>query len=49
MGLRLKGSMRVSHFTLEVDLSFKNTREVEYFIDWTERLRLFHEPVREGS
>ena len=49
MGLRLKGSMKVSHFILEVDLSFKNTGEVDWFINWAERIRRFHSPVREGS
>lgn len=49
MGLRLKGSMKVSHFTLEVDLSFKNTGEVDWFIRWADRLRRFNPPVGEGK
>jgi len=46
--LKLKGSMRVSHFTLEVDLDFKSTREVKNFIDWAERLRNFHPPQKDS-
>lgn len=49
MGLRLKGSMKVSHFTLEIDLSFKSPGEVDWFIKWAEKLRRFHSPVRDGS
>lgn len=47
MGLRLKGSMKLSHFTLEIDLGFKDINEVERFINWTERMQCFHQ-VRGG-
>ena len=45
--LRLKGSMDVSYFTLEVDATFKDTQEVQKFIEWAERLRRFHVPRRD--
>ena len=34
--LRIKGTPRVSYFTLEVDMEFKNTNEVESFLSWFE-------------
>lgn len=49
MGLRLKGSMRVAHFTLEVDVSLKNTADVDWFIRWADRLRRFNPPVRDDD
>ncbi len=42
--LKLKGSMQVSHFKLEVDSEFKSTGDVETFIEWAERLKTFHPP-----
>lgn len=42
--LRLKGSMQVSHFTLEVDSEFKSPGDIEKFIEWAEKLRIFHPP-----
>jgi len=42
--LKLKGSMRVSHFTLEVDSEFKSPGDIEKFIEWAEKLRIFHPP-----
>ena len=45
--LRLKGSMDVSYFTLEVDVTFKDPKEVENFIDWAETLRRFRGPKRD--
>lgn len=40
--LRLKGSMDVYFFTLEVDAEFKALADVEKFIEYCERLRRFH-------
>ena len=42
--LKLKGSMQVSHFTLEVDSEFKSTGDIEKFIEWAKKLRVFHPP-----
>lgn len=44
--LRLKGSMPVSYFTLEVDAEFKTPEDVEKFIEWCERMIRFHSPRR---
>jgi len=49
MTLKLKGSMRVSHFILEVDSDFKSPEDVEKFIEWAERLRIFHPPQKGES
>lgn len=46
--LRLKGSMQVSHFTLEVDSEFKRPDDVEKFIEWAEKLRNFHPPLKDS-
>ena len=40
--------MRVSHFTLEVELEFESTTELEKFIKWVESLRNFHPPQKES-
>ena len=42
--LRLKGSTRVSYFTLEVDIEFKNTSEVENFLSWFDRTSMRYPP-----
>ena len=47
--LKLKGSMQVSHFTLEVDSEFKSPSDIEEFIEWAEKLRIFHPPNKGGS
>ena len=46
--LKLKGSMQVSHFALEVDSEFKSPGDVEKFIEWAERLRIFHPPNKDS-
>jgi len=46
--IKLKGSVKIYFFTLEVDSDFKNVGEVEQFIEWVERMRRFHAPQKEG-
>ncbi len=36
--LRLKGTLPVSFFSLEVDIEFKNTGDVEFFLDWSNKV-----------
>ena len=43
--LRIKGTTRVSYFTLEVDMEFKNTNEVETFLSWFDLTKMKYPPT----
>jgi len=40
--LRLKGSVELTCFTLEVDIDFDDCNELEKFLEWTEKMRILH-------
>jgi len=44
--LRLKGSVRVSGFVFEIDISCTGFDEVEQTLSWIESLRIKYPPIK---